>query len=63
MEMGGPAHKQCAAECITHRSPLGIKEDMTGNVYLVAGQKGMLYALSGQEIIRRRVSDRERHRV
>jgi hypothetical protein len=49
MGMGGPSHKQCATECVKHGSPLGIKEDKTGNVYLLAGQKGMLYASSGLE--------------
>jgi hypothetical protein len=49
MNMGGKAHKQCAATCVKNGSPLGIKEEKSGTVYLVAGQKNMLYASSGME--------------
>jgi predicted lipoprotein with Yx(FWY)xxD motif len=49
MNMGGEAHKQCAATCAKNGAPLGIKEDKTGAIYLVAGQKNMLYASSGLE--------------
>ena len=49
MNMGGPGHKQCATNCAKNGSPLGIKEDKTGTVYLAAGQKNMLYASPGLE--------------
>ncbi len=49
MDMGGGSHKQCAAKCAKSGSPLGIKEEKTGTVYLASGQKNMLYASSGLE--------------
>jgi hypothetical protein len=49
MDMGGKSHKDCAAQCVTNGSPLGIKEDKTRSVYLAAGEKDMLCAPSGLE--------------
>ena len=49
MNMGGKAHKQCAAKCVKNGSPLGIRDEKTGTVYLVAGQKNMVYASSRLE--------------
>ena len=49
MNMEGNAHKQCAATCVRNGAPLGIKEEKTGTIYLVAGQKKMVYASSGLE--------------
>lgn len=44
MNMGGASHKKCAAQCVRNGSPLSIKEEKTGTVYLAAGQKNMVYA-------------------
>ena len=49
MNMEGKAHRQCAMECVKNGAPLGIKEEKTGAIYLVAGQKKMVYASSQLE--------------
>lgn len=50
MNMGGPSHKKCGTECARGGSPLSIKEDKSGTVYLAAGhQKNMVFASAGLE--------------
>ncbi len=50
MNMGGTSHKKCAEACIRNGSPVAIKEDKTGTIYLAAGhQKNMTFASSGLE--------------
>jgi len=49
MGMGGQAHKKCAEMCAKNGSPLSIKEEKSGTLYLAAGQKNMVYAPSGLE--------------
>jgi hypothetical protein len=49
MGMGGKAHKQCAMMCARNGAPLSIKEEKTGALYLIAGQKNMVYASAGLE--------------
>lgn len=49
-DMEGKSHQQCAATCTNSGSPLGIKDDKTGTVYLTAGhQKDRTFASSGLE--------------
>ncbi len=47
MDMGGKGHAKCAAECAKNGAPLGLKADGSGKVYILSGQKDMLYAASG----------------
>ena len=49
MGMGGEAHKKCAEMCAKNGSPLSIKEEQSGTIYLAAGQKNMVYASAGLE--------------
>ena len=50
MNMGGESHKKCAEACVRNGSPVAIKEDRTGTIYLAAGhQKNMTFAPSGLE--------------
>jgi predicted lipoprotein with Yx(FWY)xxD motif len=45
MNMGGKSHVKCATACAENGAPLGLKEDNTGTVYLVARHaKNMTYA-------------------
>ncbi len=48
MDMGGTSHAKCATSCAENGAPLGVKEDGTGTVYLLAGHnKNMSFAPSG----------------
>ncbi len=49
MNMSGSSHTQCAANCAKNGTPLSIKEDKTGTLYLAAGQKNMLCTSPGLE--------------
>ncbi len=59
MNMGGKNHRQCAATCARNGSPLAIREERTGTLYLAVSQKDMLYAGTGLErFLEERVSVR-----
>ena len=58
MNMGGASHVKCGTSCAENGAPLGVKEDKTGTVYLVAGHnKNMTFAPSGlQKYLEQRVT-------